>query len=94
MSKLYISVRLIDENGDVHDWRATFDLLFEGVANTKNLIPRLSELVLREMVRRGLIAPTEGEVPRSSAEDNKPKRVKRGAGGKFASVLDGDEDGT
>lgn len=91
MSKVFVSVRLIDEDGDVHDWRGTFDIVIAGIANTKNLVPRLAELILRELVRRGLIAPTEGEVPKASIAP--PKRVKlfgqadglpeRGPDGKF-----------
>lgn len=74
MSKVFVSVRLIDEDGDVHDWRGTFDIVIAGIANTKNLVPRLAELILRELVRRGLIAPTEGEVPKASIAP--PRRVK------------------
>ena len=64
MAKLFVSVRFIDDDGAVHDWRGTFDLLMTGVANVKNLVPRIAELVTREMVRRGLIAPTENEIPK------------------------------
>lgn len=62
--KLFILMRTIDDAGNVEDWRGTFDVQMAGVANAKGLAERIRTLITRELVRRGLIAPVENEVPR------------------------------
>jgi hypothetical protein len=91
MSKVFISVRFIDEDGSTDDWRGTFDLMIGGVANTKGLVHRLSDLVMREFVRRGLIAPSEREMPKPPLMERK-KPVYRTPTGKFASGGDAREE--